>query len=76
MRRSINRGLGCALPLVALVGCVHAPAPPALGANARYIAMGSSFAAGPGIAEPVATPAACCGRSTNIYAHQSPASAD
>lgn len=70
MRRLIDRWLGCALPLATLAGCAHAPARPALGAGARYVAMGSSFAAGPGIPEPVATPAARCGRSTNNYAHQ------
>ena len=70
MRLSITRWLACALPLAALAGCAHAPVQPALGPNARYVAMGSSFAAGPGIAEPVATPAARCGRSTNNYAHQ------
>ena len=70
MRQSITRWLACALPLAALGGCAHAPIRPALAPNARYVAMGSSFAAGPGIPEPVDTTAARCGRSTNNYAHQ------
>lgn len=40
----------------------------AIGAGAKYVAMGSSFAAGPGIGEPDVA-AMQCGRSKSNYAH-------
>ena len=57
--------------LVLLGGCIAkldgpAPFPP----HARYVAMGSSFAAGPGITAPAEMPATRCGRSVDNYAHQ------
>jgi lysophospholipase L1-like esterase len=70
MRFSINATLGMPLLLAALAGCAQTPAPAALSAGGRYVAMGSSFAAGPGIPEPADTPPTRCARSTNNYAHQ------
>lgn len=62
------------LPLalaLALAGCVHGgPNAPAIPAGAKYVAMGSSFAAGPGIPTYVDNPAAPCYRSDQNYAHQ------
>jgi lysophospholipase L1-like esterase len=52
--------LFCAL----LVGCVHAPQP-----GHRYVAMGSSFAAGPGISTSADQPPSRCARSAQNYAH-------
>ena len=45
----------------------HGPISPPGG---RYVAMGSSFAAGPGVAGPVDAPPSRCARSTNNYARQ------
>lgn len=42
---------------------------PALPAGAKYVAMGSSFAAGPGLLPYVADAPARCGRSSRNYAH-------
>jgi lysophospholipase L1-like esterase len=56
--------------LAALAGCAQTSPPGVLQPAARYVAMGSSFAAGPGILEAADTPATRCGRSTNNYAHQ------
>ncbi|HMC94522.1 MAG TPA: GDSL-type esterase/lipase family protein, partial [Polyangia bacterium] len=36
----------------------------------RYVAMGSSYAAGPGITRPADDPPDRCGRSADNYAHQ------
>lgn len=44
------------------------PAPPPAGA--KYVAMGSSFAAGPGIAPSADNPSNRCNRSAQNYAHQ------
>ena len=52
---------------VLLAGC--ASAPPPLAPGAKYVAMGSSFAAGPGIPDYYETPATPCARSTGNYAH-------
>jgi lysophospholipase L1-like esterase len=38
--------------------------------GARYVAMGSSYAAGPGIGRPADDPSDRCGRSADNYAHQ------
>ena len=38
--------------------------------GARYVAMGSSYAAGPGIGESANTPPTRCGRSADNYPHQ------
>jgi lysophospholipase L1-like esterase len=56
-----------ALSFVALAGCATAdqPAP-----GATYVAMGSSFAAGPGIPSYYEDPPQPCARSTGNYAHQ------
>jgi lysophospholipase L1-like esterase len=44
------------------------PAPPPAGA--KYVAMGSSFAAGPGVSTPADDPPGRCARSKDNYAHQ------
>lgn len=53
-----------------LGGCVSAPQTSALASGDRYVAMGSSFAAGPGIPEYYEEPVRPCARSNNNYAHQ------
>lgn len=60
-----------ALAISALTACVQTPAPaPSLPAGAAYVAMGSSFAAGPGIPQYYEATPAPCYRSTQNYAHQ------
>jgi lysophospholipase L1-like esterase len=49
---------------VVLAGCASAPAVPP-----RYVAMGSSFAAGPGVGAPADQPPTRCARSAQNYAH-------
>jgi lysophospholipase L1-like esterase len=68
----MNRNIACAFAAVAvLAGCQSAsPKAPPLTAGAKYVAMGSSFAAGPGIPTYVDTPSAPCARSDGNYAHQ------
>jgi lysophospholipase L1-like esterase len=56
-----------ALTLVATTAC--ATTPPSLQGD-RYVAMGSSFAAGPGIPSYYEDPPTPCARSNNNYAHQ------
>ena len=57
--------------LALLASCVQAPpSTPPLAPGAKYVAMGSSFAAGPGIPSYYETPPTPCARSTNNYAHQ------
>ncbi|CAN7193913.1 SGNH/GDSL hydrolase family protein [Phenylobacterium sp. LjRoot219] len=52
-------------------GVLAAPAVAApLPAGAKYVAMGSSFAAGPGVTTSADTPANRCSRSIDNYAHQ------
>lgn len=41
-----------------------------LPAGAKYVAMGSSYAAGPGVGAPADSPPNRCGRSADNYAHQ------
>jgi lysophospholipase L1-like esterase len=53
-----------------ITGSVAARTATRLPSGARYVAMGSSFAAGSGIAPPADTPANRCGRSAGNYAHQ------
>ncbi len=59
-----------ALAVMALGACAQTPsAAPSL-AGAKYVAMGSSFAAGPGIPDYYEPTPAPCYRSTQNYAHQ------
>jgi lysophospholipase L1-like esterase len=58
--------IGCAV--LAAAGLAAATA--AAAQSARYVAMGSSFAAGPGIGRPADDPPDRCGRSADNYAHQ------
>jgi len=56
-----------------LSGCAplsQRPAAEQLSPQARYVAMGSSFAAGPGVTAPADTPPNRCARSADNYAHQ------
>jgi lysophospholipase L1-like esterase len=56
---------------LALTGCATAPSlEQGLAPGGRYVAMGSSFAAGPGIPEYYEATPAPCYRSTQNYAHQ------
>ena len=59
-------GVLCGLALTVLALPVQAA--PLTGG--RYVAMGSSYAAGPGITTPADTPPTRCARSTDNYAHQ------
>jgi lysophospholipase L1-like esterase len=59
-------GVACMLLLAG--GAYAQPAPPPAGA--KYVNMGSSFAAGPSIAPPADNPTTRCGRSAQNYAHQ------
>lgn len=52
--------------LAVLSGCIQSPP---ISPGARYVAMGSSFAAGPGIPSYYEDPPAPCARSTGNYAH-------
>lgn len=59
------------LAVIALAGCALAPEKaPSLAPGAKYVAMGSSFAAGPGIPDYYEATPAPCFRSTQNYAHQ------
>ena len=59
------------LAISALTACVQIPEPaPSMPGGAKYVAMGSSFAAGPGIPDYYEATPAPCYRSTQNYAHQ------
>lgn len=60
--------LRCMLALL-VSACAHAETAP-VSAGAKYVAMGSSFAAGPGITNSADVPANRCGRSADNYAQQ------
>ena len=63
--------LVAATALLGLGACALGPSSTAsLVAGAKYVAMGSSFAAGPGIADHYEATPAPCYRSTQNYAHQ------
>lgn len=64
----MNMIRAAALAMV-LSGCTTAPHAQPILAGAKYVAMGSSFAAGPGIPSYYETPYAPCARSTGNYAH-------
>jgi len=57
--------IGCAAATALLLAAGSASAQ-----GARYVAMGSSFAAGPGITKSADDPPDRCGRSADNYAHQ------
>lgn len=59
---------GVAVLMLLAGGAYAQPAPPAAGA--KYVAMGSSFAAGPSIAPSADNSRNRCGRSAQNYAHQ------
>jgi lysophospholipase L1-like esterase len=61
--------LGLAGPLD-LAGAGEAPRATAVPAGSHYVALGSSFAAGPGITQPADVPGTRCARSADNYAHQ------
>lgn len=60
--------LTCTLVLF-VAACAHAGSA-SLPAGAKYVAMGSSFAAGPGITQSADVPQSRCGRSIDNYAQQ------
>jgi hypothetical protein len=65
--------LGIIALSLSMSGCAplgQRPAAEQLSPQARYVAMGSSFAAGPGVTAPADTPANRCARSADNYAHQ------
>ena len=62
-----NLAVCALLMLTALAGCVSAPG---VQPGGKYVAMGSSFAAGPGIPDYYEAQPAPCYRSTQNYAHQ------
>lgn len=64
---SIMAGL---FALLVTVTGVHAATMPALPAGAKYVAMGSSFAAGPGLSPAAPGSPPRCGRSARNYPHQ------
>lgn len=68
--RSRSLYIAMAAALLTLCACAGAPKPATLGPGANYVAMGSSFAAGPGIPSYYEDPPTPCARSTNNYAHQ------
>jgi lysophospholipase L1-like esterase len=63
-------GWSTGLVLFALAACAQLPEPPSLVAGATYVAMGSSYASGPGITVSADTPPNRCARSADNYAHQ------
>jgi lysophospholipase L1-like esterase len=62
--------LAAAAALAVLVACASRPSRAPIPAGAGFVAMGSSFAAGPGIPAYVDDPAAPCYRSDQNYARQ------
>ncbi len=60
--------IGALMALAPLTAPAQPAGPPAAGA--KYVAMGSSFAAGPGITTSADEPATRCARSRDNYAHQ------
>lgn len=59
------------LPFIGLAACAQAPTPASSQwTSAKYVAMGSSFAAGPGIPDYYEATPAPCYRSSQNYAHQ------
>ncbi|WP_242123094.1 SGNH/GDSL hydrolase family protein [Sphingobium sp. Sx8-8] len=64
---------GCAFGVMLLAGCATPQRTAdhgSPGRGASYVAMGSSFAAGPGITQTADTPPTRCARSRDNYAHQ------
>ncbi|HEY0779174.1 MAG TPA: SGNH/GDSL hydrolase family protein [Gemmatirosa sp.] len=68
-RRRVVAG-AAALALAACATTHRAPIVVPLASGARYVAMGSSFAAGPGVTALADEPRNRCGRSSDNYAHQ------
>ena len=68
MRRGMKMAAGLVGALVALSPFAAIAQP--LAAGAKYVAMGSSFAAGPGITTPAETPTTRCSRSQDNYPRQ------
>jgi lysophospholipase L1-like esterase len=62
------------LVLALLVGCAAVDkkrlSPMPLASGTRYVSLGSSYAAGPGVTVPADTPPNRCARSSDNYAHQ------
>lgn len=66
------KGIGVSLCALLLAGCAAGPevARAPVAPSARYVAMGSSFAAGPGVTVSADSPATRCTRSRDNYARQ------
>ncbi|BBF71336.1 hypothetical protein SBA_ch1_35360 [Sphingomonas bisphenolicum] len=64
--------LAALLPILLVAGCATAPGQSTAPTvpSARYVALGSSFAAGPGVTVSADNPATRCTRSKDNYAHQ------
>ena len=60
----------CILAVLVVSACAHHTREDALSSGDKYVAMGSSFAAGPGITESADDPPHRCGRSQDNYPHQ------
>ena len=73
VRSPARLGALSTLLALGLLGCAHSGAPEraaALPAGAKYVAMGSSFAAGPGVTTLADSPPNRCGRSADNYPRQ------
>ncbi|MEC3910471.1 SGNH/GDSL hydrolase family protein [Sphingobium sp. CR2-8] len=72
MHRQYRSALAALCPFILLAGCASTPvpSPASIAPAARYVAMGSSFAAGPGVTVSADTPATRCTRSADNYARQ------
>ncbi len=66
MKRALTALIGC----LALSACATPAQHAMLASGSTYVAMGSSYAAGPSIGIPADTPQTRCGRSSDNYAHQ------
>ena len=68
----LKRHLCLVVSCLALISCAgpiaHVSSAPTAGS--RYVAMGSSYAAGPGVTTPAETPSNRCQRSADNYSHQ------
>jgi lysophospholipase L1-like esterase len=70
MNMAANNKIRRTLSVAGLAIVAFGMAAPAVAQSGRYVAMGSSFAAGPGITQPAGDPTDNCRRSADNYAHQ------
>jgi lysophospholipase L1-like esterase len=71
-KKDMIKGIGASLCALLLAGCAAVPnvGNPPVAPSARYVAMGSSFASGPGVTLSADFPATRCTRSRDNYARQ------